>query len=172
MKTSFLKHWFKGQSGTALVEVLMSVAITGVLGAGTVMSISSIYDQNTLQTIHLSAVMQSENAVVWLSRDARMAQTIDPTGETGFPLSLSWADWEGDSHQVTYAITGSELVRTHLYGGESCQTVIATSIVIGNLTNCQYAGGVLNYKFTTRVSMDQFAATETRTGEVKPRAAM
>ncbi len=150
----------------------MSVAITGLLGTGTVMAISSIYDQNTLQTVHISAVMQAENAVTWLSRDAQMAQTISPTGGTGFPLDMSWVDWNGDSHQVTYAITGSDLVRTHLDGGGSRQTVIATSIVTGNLTNCQYAGGVLNYKFTTRVSMDQFAATEVRIGEVKPRAAM
>lgn len=167
-----LKHILGAQRGTALAEVLISVAITGLLGTGTLMAISSIYDQNTLQTVHMSAVMQAENAVSWFSRDAQMAQSINPTGETGLPVTMSWVDWDGGSHQVIYEINSDSLVRTHLDGGQSYQTVVATDILADNQTNCTYSGGVVDYRFTIRVDLDGFSASETRTGEVKPRAAM
>ena len=168
-----LRRILKSQRGVALLELLVSLAITGIISTGTVTAVSFIYQQNTRHAAHLSAVTQVENTVSWLNKDVQMAQTVSPSGASGFPLSLTWVDWSGSTHQVTYQVTSGNLVRHHNDGGTPAQTAIAGDISGDDqLTNCQYAGGVFNYEITAVVTLPQISITETRLGKITPRPAM
>ena len=62
----------------------------------------------------LTTLRDAENAALWLTRDARMAEVTD-ISDGASPVSsitLQWTDnVGGGSHTVTYAISGSKLVR-------------------------------------------------------------
>ena len=125
-----------------------------------------------LSTNLVMAVKQVENAAYGITRDVRMAQTIQPSGDSGFPLSLSWVEWDNTTHQVSYAINNGELRRSHsINGAQPIQTVIAEHISSDtDKTSCQYANGVLTFKVTASVSGFR-PASETRMAQVIPRSA-
>jgi hypothetical protein len=97
-----------------------------------------------------------------------MGQTITPdAGATGFPLVLSWTDWDGVLNEVTYTITGEELSREHYIDS----VLDATTFVAQNITLIQVtqgADGKLTLTVTASVAGFR-PASETRTYEITPR---
>jgi len=63
-----------GQEGFSLVELLIAMAIGGILTAGLAAGIVQVMASNAGSIAHMTAVKEVENAVHWLSRDAEMAQ--------------------------------------------------------------------------------------------------
>ncbi len=101
------------QKGFTLVEVLVVVAILGMLVpviAGSIIQIIRGTDRNNTKIIALSDI---EHAASWLNQDLLMAQTINlefgllADLVAGDNLTLSWTDYYGGNataHQSLYYI--------------------------------------------------------------------
>jgi prepilin-type N-terminal cleavage/methylation domain-containing protein len=162
----------ESQQGFTLIEVLVAVAITGFIGVGVATAVFQVINVNELSTNHVIAVKQVENAAYWINRDARMAQIIQPGGGAGFPLNMSWVEWDNTIRNVSYAIINGQLQRSiSTNGAPPTQTMVAQNIDNNpDNTNCQYANGVFTFKVTASVSGFR-SASETRMAEVIPRSA-
>lgn len=148
------------------------MAITTLLGAGITMSAVQVMNVNSLSTNHIVAVKQVENATYWINRDLRMAQIIQTSGGSGFPLNLSWVEWDNTTHQVTYDINNGNLQRSSsINGTQPMQMMVAQYISSdADKTSCQYANGVFSFKVTALVNGFR-PASQTRMAQVIPRSA-
>lgn len=165
----------KDQRGFTLVGWLMAIAVAGVISGGITMTIFQVFDQNARSTAHMTAVKQVEHAVHWISRDAQMAQTVETTDPDGFPLILSWVEWDNTENVVTYSIVGDELKRSHSVGGGAPSETRVASYINSDpdVTNCAFADGVLTFEITATVGYGSSQeSTETRVCEVIPRPDM
>ena len=172
----------KDQKGFGLVELIVALAITGLITGGITMSIFQVFDINTRSNNHMTAVRQVQNAGYWISHDTQMAQIVElewqgetPVGSK-FPLKLTWTDWDGTEHQVIYTLenmTGEakQLKRSHsVNGGEPSETIVAQYLVPGlALTHLDFNGGKLTLMITATVGGGWKEASETRVYEVIPR---
>ncbi len=160
----------KGQRGFTLIELLVALAITGLLASGITMTIFQVLSGNAQSSNQMNVVRQVQNAGYWISRDGQMAQSVELGVSSGFPLVLTWTEWDGTVNQVTYSITGDELRRSHsVDGGAAVETFVAQYIDSDAAnTNCAFTGGVLTLKVTASVTGYR-PASETRIYEVTPR---
>lgn len=141
----------KNQRGVTLIELLIALLISGVITGGITMSIFQVFDGNARTTNRMIAVKQVQNAGYWISRHVQMTQSIAITGVSGFPLTLTWTEWDGTGHQVVYSLedmTGGfkQLERQHLtYDAEGNEVGNETTIVAQYIdpdnTSCEVTGG-------------------------------
>lgn len=160
----------KNQKGLVLIELLVAIAISGIIAGGITAAIYQTWNVNALSTSRMIAVKQVEDAIHWISRDAQMAQIVQTSGVSGFPLNLSWIDWENTTKQVSYTLEGNTMRRTFsVNGSEVGQIVIAEHINPDvRITNCQFLGGVLTIELTASVNGTR-QANETRICDIIPR---
>ena len=92
------------QKGMTLVELIVAVAVTGVIVTFLGTAIYQILTVTGFGNDWLTAGHELENAAYWLNRDGQ--QSITASGGSGLSLTLS------DNSTVTYALTGTELRRT------------------------------------------------------------
>ncbi len=156
------------QRGFTLIEMLIAIAVSSVLIFGIVATISQIYSQNSRATKRMVAAQNVENAGFWVERDALMAQDVP---STGFPLTMTWQDWDGNNHNIAYSLSGTDLQRTVSVTTPAgvtttTQSTIAKYINIdSSLTNYQFSSGALTFKVTATVQ----STNETRTYQIKLR---
>ncbi len=162
----------RNQRGFTLIEVLVANAITGFIGVGIAAVVFQIINVSALSNNHVIIVKQVESAIHWINHDAQMAQTVQPSVGSGFPLNLSWVEWDNTSHQVSYVLQNGELIRNHaVNGGEAQETMVAQYINTESAnTTCQFVGGVLTLRVTASVGGFK-SASETRISQVIPRSA-
>ncbi len=160
------------QKGFTLIEVMVATALTGIIGAGIAMAVYHVTNVSAQSTNHVIAVKQVENTIYWINRDGRMAQTIQPGGGSGFPLSLSWVEWDNTTHQVSYTLQNSILQRSHSINGTQPAQMVVAQYINSNAdnTSAQYSTGMLTLKVTASVG-GYGPASETRTAQVIPRSA-
>lgn len=163
----------KNQRGFTLIEVLVVVAITGFIGAGTSMAIFQVLNQNTQSNAHMAAVKDVENAVHWISRDAQMAQTVVTSVGSGFPVDMTWVEWDNTTHEVTYSLDGNRLIRNHsINGGPPSETLLSQNIDPDpSMTNCATTSSVFTFQITSTVGSGTHTAVETRLCEITRRTA-
>ena len=161
-----MKSWLsRNQPGFTLIEVLVSLAIVGSLGAGAAALITQTFNHNTRANERMAAVQYVENAGYWLTRDGLMAQRVTPSAGIGFPLTLGWITWAGAEFQATYTLTNGVLKRTQTTdGAQTQQNMVAQNVDAGG-TSCQFANGVLNFNITVTIG----ATSENRTYQIKIR---
>lgn len=159
------------QKGFTLIELLIALAITGAITGGITMSIFQTMDYSARGNSRMEAVKQVENAIFWLSRDVQMAQVLEPEAlpdQDGYPLDLTWVEWDGDEINVAYSIVDGEMIRSHSVDGD---LVIARQINSDpDMTNCDYENWVFNYRITATVSGYPEEISETREGTITPRS--
>lgn len=94
----------KGERGFTLVELLISVAITGVIISVLGAAIYHIVTIPEYGNDRMTATHELQNAAHWFSRDGQMA--VNATGGDELVLTLP------DSSSISYTLIGTELHRT------------------------------------------------------------
>ena len=171
----FHKFWSirENQKGFTLIEVIAALAITSLIGVGVAMATVQIINQGVRNSDYTTASRYTMNAIYWISRDAQMAQTIELEGASGFPVTLSWTEWDNSEYEVTYSIEDGKLRRSYsIDGGVPKQTVVAQYInSVSENTTCEFSGGVLaiTVTVTTSVAEGSHAVSVTKVREITSR---
>jgi len=101
----WLKIKSKKKAGFTLVETLIALAITGIVAVSITSTMYQFQSASNSNYVHVTAVTQVENGVYYINRDVQSAQTVTPQGTFGFPLTLSWVDWDTNTtNTVTYSL--------------------------------------------------------------------
>ncbi len=161
----------KEQRGFTLIEVLATVIITGLIGFGAAAATVQVLTQGTRNSDYTAASRHAMNAIHWISRDAQMAQTVEPNGATGFPLTLGWIDWDNSEYEVTYSIDDDKLTRSYSVNSTVTEeSVVAQYInsVSGN-TTCEFSDRVLTLTVTATAGDNDLASSVTKKREIIPR---
>jgi prepilin-type N-terminal cleavage/methylation domain-containing protein len=164
------------QKGVTMVELLMAMAVSGIIAAAAGTTISQVFHLNARTSNHMVAVRQVQNAGYWVSRDAQMAQNVNTTAGNGFPVVLSWTQWDGSEDEVTYSLenasgTLKNLRRTYSVNSTSQSDTIVGQCVDPALTSCNYNSdnNTLTFTITVTVGSGSRSENETRKYEVHPR---
>jgi prepilin-type N-terminal cleavage/methylation domain-containing protein len=165
----------KNQRGFTLIEMLIVLAISGFVTGTTTMTIFQVLDGNVRTNNQMEAISRVQDAGYQVSQDAEQAQTIVRTeDEDGFPLTLSWTDWENnDQHQVIYSIVDNKLQREVSGTRYEFEYIFNTDPDTGELkTYCTLIDDTLSCTLTAIVGSGSQKQTETRVYEVIPRPKM
>jgi prepilin-type N-terminal cleavage/methylation domain-containing protein len=121
-----IKVFHKNRAGFTLIEILVTLVITGLIGLGASIASAQVLNQTSKNTDYTTASRNAMNAIHWISRDALMAQTIN--GTTGFPLtqdlSMKWTGWNNSSYTANYTLASGQLQRIY-----SDSTVVTTTVI-------------------------------------------
>lgn len=162
----------QGQQGFTLIEVIVALVLTGLIGAGASVATIQVLQQGSRNGDYTTASRHTMNAIYWVSRDAQMSQAVAPDdGASGFPLTLSWTEWDNSVHQAIYSIEDDRLMRSYSVNGSSpSETLVAQYInsVSGN-TTCAFSDRVLTVTVTATVGGGASAVSLTKTCNIAPR---
>jgi prepilin-type N-terminal cleavage/methylation domain-containing protein len=155
------------QGGFTLIELLVVVCIVGALSTPLGIAVGNMITVPKQNTDRMTVVKQVENAIHWITRDVQMAQSIQPGGAVGFPLVLTWTDWDNTVNQVTYSLENEELKRSLNSGSPM---VVAQYInPDAQKTKCDWMPGtVFNLTITADIAGSK-PATESRVIQIVPR---
>ncbi len=165
----FLKYTPKRtEKGFSLIEILVVVAITGVISVAISQIIFVMMDVVTGNRAHVDVIVQVQNAERWLEMDVKMAQTVevvrnDPS-HAG-TLMLTWHTWGGTKSSVNYFIRNNQLMRYETEysptgGTRTYETFIAKDVVSGS----PQTSFVVSTEITKRKSVHVHITVENDTG--------
>lgn len=169
----------KDQRGFTLIELLIALPIAALVVAA---ATGAIFQ--TMNSTHASSRMvayrQVQTAGYWVSRDTLQSQSITTGANAGFPLVLSWTDWDdNDLHVVDYSLQDMSsgdldyLQRKEILNGDVGNPIITVVSEYIDPNNSSFepishelaSGETLT--FTVKAQVGQ--QTATRTYEIKPR---
>jgi prepilin-type N-terminal cleavage/methylation domain-containing protein len=154
------------QRGFTLVEILIGIAITALIGIVVAGSLSQTVSFSWASNKRMEAVKQAENATYRINRDAQVAAAIS-TGISGDWLSLDITGGGSIAYRLIQPLDGGPFYLQRSQGTtvESVAKYINTD---PDKTYCSYTGSVLNARIT--VTVGGFgSATETRKLTIYPR---
>lgn len=106
MKLGRLGLMHKGQGGFTLVELLVAIAISGLITSGLTLTIFQVFSGNARNSSEMTVVRQVQNAGHFISRDVLMAQVVTPAEA----VTVSWDQREsgdlGDEDRLYFAFSG------------------------------------------------------------------
>ena len=157
---------FGAQPGFALIELIIALAIIGIVAAGVVGSVYQLLTASKQANDQQYVTTQLRNAELWISRDAMMAVRLT---QTGFPLTFAWDIVDGTPEVVvTYYLdataSGSRLRREVNRVGD-LETVIVAEGINADESSYLYTP----YELTVTLSATSGSHTDTCTFEVQPR---
>jgi len=159
----------RGQQGLSVIELLLVLGLTGLIGAVATMSISQLFITAPISNDQNTAINQVRNAGHWISRDVQMAKAVDDSPGGSALLQLTVDNWDASqTYTVVYSLVDSSDGLRELWrdrGGQ--QTLVAQYIKPREtgVTDCQWDGEVLTVTITAQVG----DKVETRVLEAKPR---
>ncbi len=162
------------QGGFTLIELIIAIAIAGIITAGITGAIMQILTINHRASNHMVAVRQVQQAGKEVSKDTLQAQSVNVTTPSqGFPLTLIWTEWgTNQTHKVIYdyesvvppgEVTG--LQRTHYVNDVDPTETTVAEYIDPYETSFVAAGDAFIFTVTATVGTE----IETRIYEVEPR---
>jgi type II secretory pathway pseudopilin PulG len=163
--------WRVSERGGAftLIELLIGLAVTALLIGLVASAVDQTVSINASSGARTAAIRQVDVSIDSMRRDIQMAQQVGTSGSNGFPLCLTWKEWDNTTCVVTYWLEGSQLKRgIAINGGTRKDSVLASDISLIQVNNLPYSGGAFNVLITATVGGFK-AASESRTFQVFPR---
>jgi prepilin-type N-terminal cleavage/methylation domain-containing protein len=112
------KTLLRNQIGYTLIEVIVGLAISGILGGGIITGIYQIGRVNEMSNARVTSVKQLENALYYLNRDVQMSQSIESNGED-YWLKLNWTEWEeNNNNEAIYIVEDGVVTRSYYVNSE------------------------------------------------------
>jgi len=169
-----------GEKGFTLIELIVGMAILFLVGGAGAMATFQLLKGTEVNSTHMTAVRQVQNAGYWISHDTRMAQSILAANLT-LPTFLVFNRTDGDTQdefEIVYTlddITGSTLKDLYRHqsvnGGANTTTFIAQFIdPDAGRTSCQFSGGKLTLTITATAGAGMSEQSETRKYEFVKRS--
>jgi prepilin-type N-terminal cleavage/methylation domain-containing protein len=154
------------QKGITLLELLIAVAIIGILSSVLVTSIVQVLSINASSGARMTALKQVERSIDRIRMDVQMAQEI-ATSDVDDPnvfLKLEWKEWDNTINEVVYTLdpTSQEMHR-HSSGIINQVAENIASVEINHLESG-------NWEITITATVEGMKpATEVRTVEIHSR---
>jgi len=163
----------KGERGFTLIELIVGLSIIFLVSGAGAMATFQLLKGTEVNSTHMTAVRQVQNAGYWISHDTRMAQTVHTVNLT-LPVFLVFNWTEGDTqdeYEIVYTlddVAGSTLKKLHrnqsVNGGVNTTTFVAQYIdPDAAKTSCQYISGKLTLTITATAGAGMAEQSETRT---------
>ncbi len=163
-----LRKIIRNQVGLTLIELIIALAITGIITATSTLIVFQVFDGEARSNNHIEATSLVQNAGRQVSRDAGMAQAAVWTAGD-FPLTLTWTNWEDNkTHRVDYSIENNELKREHYINDN-----LEDSYVFEHVNCERYPSATgLGFKLTATVGVGTQQISEAKVYIVTPRPSM
>jgi prepilin-type N-terminal cleavage/methylation domain-containing protein len=173
-----VKSTHNKKTGFTLVELLVVLAVTTIIGTGIAVSASQVININGSNKNRMDAIKQVENALLYINRDVQMAQTPPTISSPNF-LGITYRDWDNTDHAITYSIDTSDARNHILERSESItpagHTTTTSSITVANYvddvnSSCSYSSSLSELTVVLTAQAGGYkSASETRTLKVRLR---
>ncbi len=156
-----------GEKGFTFIELIISITIIVLVSGAASIAIFQIMRGTETNNTHMNAVRQVQNAGYWISRDARMAQSVNTDNLTPPDfIAFNWTEWDDQNEEIYHTATyffedltddTGKLKRTHWSSaGANEQTLIATHIYYApadpdDTSKASYQAPVLTLQLTSLV---------------------
>lgn len=164
----------RSQAGYTLIELMAALVISGLIGLGAAVANAQVINQTVKNNDYTTANRHVLNAIVWISRDAQMAQKIE--NWENFPLSdnltLSWITWDNLSVQAVYSVDADGQLRRvyNVEGSAPQELLIAQYVKIDPaLSYCTWNNEELSITITGSVGEGTRVVNVTRLNTTAPR---
>ena len=172
-----MKKLRKDQSGFSLLELLIVIAITGIITAAITMTVFQVFNMNSRTANRMAAVSQVQNAGKIVSEDILESQPekidADPSG--GEFLILGWAAQNGTAYAVNYTLEVvpysdfKVLWRKHYTDSVLDSTTKVAEYIDSDPSKTSCDWDDVNKVLTFTVTATLGGQSETRVYEVEPR---
>jgi len=129
-----------GQLGFSMVELMVAVAISGIILVGSMMILSHLVVVSSEGAERTASRLQVQYVGFWINQDAVQARDIYLGNSTveGFPLTMEWTGVDGGNNSVIYAYDteNDTIQRTHYVNDESTGTSVISRYLVPDTTFC------------------------------------
>ncbi len=143
------------RAGFTLVEVLIALAISGMILASMVTILSLLLNLPLPMSDELAALDNLRQAVQWISADARQAESFGAGTQPDYG-TFTWVDRSVSpaiTHSVRYyySAADSALVREDTADGSPSSRILSTHIASYSDVSLQESGGIVSASLTVSV---------------------
>lgn len=160
----------KNQRGFTLIEIIIAIAIVGLIGAGVFATIFQVLAGNTQASNQMVAIRQVQNTGYWVSRDTLQA---DPDGinttAAGYIVTLSWNSTDTGYNEVRYELAGERLQRLHSRDGVPVASSCIANYIAEIRIDPSSTEPIIYRLVVTAALGGRYPASETRVYEIIPR---